>query len=491
MDDLKSKSFRALNWDLFERFSKHGIRFIISIFLARLLEPEEFGLVGMVTVFTSLSNSFIDFGFGNALIHKKDPNEVQYSTIFYINFAVGGLLTFLMFISAEYIGAFYGNPTVSSIAKAISITFLINAINIVQRAQITKSLEFYLFTRANLTALILSGIIGITMAFTGFGVWSLVAQTIASGIITTAVIWYDSDWRPKLLFSLREIKDLWDYGQKELANGLISAFFNKADVIIIGKALSASILGFYFRAKSMEDMVVEYSSKSLMKVFFPVISTIQDDKKRVVRIFKKSLSIIGLITFGLLGLLYVTAEDLIVVLFSDKWLPSVRMYQILILGGYGYPINSLLVNVFKGLGYPGLNLKLGIFRKSLKGVCFVIAWFYGIYPFLWAWITISAISTQLNMYYVKKLIGVSVWQHYKIILPYFFGALGSALLVYQTIGYLDIARIFTLALSGLVYLALYLSYNKLIDSKALNLILKSDQFKKVSKRVKGFFRKRG
>ncbi|KYJ86993.1 hypothetical protein AS592_00345, partial [Sulfurovum riftiae] len=386
----------------------HGMGFIVTIFLARLLEPAEFGLIAMVMVIIGIAQVFTDVGLGSALIQRRRVLPVHYSSVFYFNIFIASILTLITFLSASWIGAFYNNNQLVSIAQVMSIAFLINAFSSVQATKLRKELNYTALTKANFTASLLSGIIGVFMALNDGGVWSLVTMTLSRGVIFNIYIWMVANWWPSLLFSFKALFQLWGFGFRIFLSGLLDAVFNKLDILIIGKLFTPATLGFFERAKSLDQMIVTYSSGSLMSVLFPVLSKIQNDLPRFQRIIIKALGVISFIVFLLLGMMYLISEELIVLLFSEKWIPSVEYFQLLLLSGFAYPISALLVNVLSSRGNSKAFLHLEIYKKIVFGVNLLVAFIWGIEGYLYGLVLASILAVYLNIIFASREIHLAI-----------------------------------------------------------------------------------
>jgi teichuronic acid exporter len=420
LENLKQKTYKAFTWDLIGRFGNQGIGFIISIFLARLLEPSDFGTLAMVTVVIGISAILQDFGLGSAIIQRKDVRDAHYGSIFYLNISIGLALTLLLFFSAGFIAAFYNRPDLKPIAQAISFTFLINSFCNVQRLYLKKNLIFGIIVRANITAIIVGGSIGIIMAFKGMGIWSLVAQQLISSITNNVYIYLANKWKPKLIFEWKALKELWGFGINMYLSGILDTIFRNLDSIVIGKLFSAQTLGFYYRANSLNSLVNSYTSGSLMSVLYPVLSKISENKEQYKHVINKAFHMLNFVTFGLLGILYLTAQDVIIVLFSAKWLPAVGYYKILILGGFIYPFSALLVNILSSNGNSKAFLRLEIYKKIVIGLNFIIGFWFGLEGFLYGMVIAYSIALILNIYFAAREMQLSSIWFYRIIYPYFF-----------------------------------------------------------------------
>ena len=420
MSSLKQKSYKAFGWDFIGRIGNQGIGFIISIILARLLTPADFGLLAMVTVVIGVSNIFSDVGLGSALIQRKDVNDEHYGSVFYFNLFVGFTLAITLFLCSDLIAKFYNRPEIKPLCQVMSLTFIVNSFGNVRRLWLYKNINYKIPTQSALMGIIVGGTIGVIMAFKGYGVWSLVAQSIMSGVVNNSYLYFATKWKPKFIFRLRALKELWKYGFNMFLSGIIETLSNQVDKLIIGKLFSPTDLGFYFRAKSLDTLVSTYTSGTLMSVLFPVLSNIQDDHQRFKNVVYRTFHLLNFATFFLLGILLLCAKDIIVILFSSKWLPCVEYYQILVLGGFIFPFSSLLVNILSSKGNSKAFLRLEIFKKIPVAIVFIVGFWYGINGFLIGLVISSYIGLFLNIYFAAKEMNVQGSWFYKIIWKYFF-----------------------------------------------------------------------
>ena len=458
VSQLKKKATSAVIWNLSGTLLKQGVTFVISIFLARLLSPEDFGLVGMATVFIALTQSFTDFGMTSGLIQKKDPSEVQYNTVFYINIGISLVLMFLVIIFSGHIANYYNNPQVGSIARFVSYSFVLNAINGVQLAQLTKALANKVKTLSSLYSALATGVVGIFLAYVGYGVWSLVYATLVGSIVSTIYIWRNSSWRPKALFDFAEVKPLLNFGSKMFASGLLDTIYSKLDVLIIGKMFSPATLGYYFRSVSLNQLVTKYTSGALQGVFFPVVSHLQDDREAQLRVISKSLHVISFLTFFLMGFLYLNATEIFVILFTEKWMVAVDYFKIMVFYSYAYPVSVILVNILSGNGHSGKFLKLEIWKKIVGLVAIAIGFYFGISGFLWGSVASSTAAVLINMVYVRKVIEWPVLKQIGVVFQYSLLSLFVTVLLVLLfdLSYLNVWASFALktAMYAVAYIAL-------------------------------------
>ena len=462
--DLKSKSINGVAWNFIGKIATHVVTFIVSIFLARLLSLEDFGLVAMAMVFISIAQVFMDFGLTTALIQKKNPTEIQVNTIFYVNMILAVILMSLTMAGAGFIERFYNNPEVGSIARIVAFLFLIYGLNGVQRAILTKELKIKTLTLSNLSGAFVQGVSGILLALNDYGAWSLVYSNLLGSVTASIFLWFQSSWRPKFMFRLSEIKELFNFGYKMFFVRLLDTIYVKLDELIIGKMFSADTLGSYNRAKSFNHMIVSYTSDSLSGVFFPVISHLQDDIERVKNVVKKSLETVSFLVFGITGLLYLDAESLIVLLFSEKWEISVEYFKILAFAAYGFPVSVILVNVLMGLGHSGAFLKLDIWKKAVGLSGMAIGFLWGIYGYLWALVMVNIIAVTLNMWFVGRFIQLNLQTQWTILLKYAIQAFVCALIVWLLNQYLSHNLWLFLVVNTIVFSSLYFLTNLLLKT---------------------------
>ena len=344
-DSSKSKAVNGIVWTLVERMSIQVCQFVIGIILARLLMPEDYGIIGMLAIFMALAQSLLDSGFNRALIQKKDRNDVDYSTVFYFNIVISVLIYLVFFIASPYIAKFYNTPELNDVTKVVSIAVIINALSLVQTAKLTIELNFRLQSIASIISTVLSGLIGIVMAYAGYGVWALVAQSLSSAGIRTMVLWFTSHWKPILVFSTSSFKQLFSFGSKLLVGDVIHTIYTNMYTLVIGKAFKLADVGYYNRANGYASLPFSVVGQVVNKVMFPLLSEKQDDNEALVRAYSKmfrlSLFLYAPLMFGLCAL----AKPLVVVLIGEKWLGCVALLQVLSIGYVFAPMNSLNLNL--------------------------------------------------------------------------------------------------------------------------------------------------
>lgn len=455
-DNLKSQTIKALGWSFAEAIGLRGVQFIIGIILARLLLPEQFGLIGMLTVFIAVAQTFLDSGFGSALIQKKTITEKDTNSIFYFNILVGFAAAACLSGISPWVANFYRQPTLERLLQVMSLIPVINAFGLVQGVLLTRMIDFKTQTKVSLIASTLSGAIGIGMAWYGYGVWSLVGQQITSAVFQVILLWLFNRWRPAWLFSMQSLREMFGFGSKLLASGLLNTIFENIYLIVIGKLFSAADLGYFTRANTLQQVPSRTLSGMIARVAFPVFSSIQEDRNRVKRGMKKALTTLVLINFPLMIGLAVVARPLVLVLLTEKWLPCVPYLQLLSLVGLIFPLHLINLNVLQAMGRSDLFLRLEIIKKVLVALNIAITWRWGIMVMIIGQIVTSIVSYYLNAYYNKALLSYSIWEQIGDLYPYLLNALlmGGAiyLLIYLPITSPMLLLICQVVIGGIVYM---------------------------------------
>lgn len=470
-DNLKQQGTKAFIWDFFGKMATHGMGFIVTIFLARLLEPSDFGLIAMIMVIIGIASVFTDVGLGAALIQRRRVRPIHYSSVFYFNVFIGSLLTIITYFSATWISEFYNNKELLPLTQVMSLSFLINAFSSVQSTRLRKELNYALLTKVGLISSLVSGGVGISLALLGFGVWSLVVQTLSAGIIYNILIWTAGHWKPSLEFSWKALTQLWGFGFRMFLSGMLDAIFTRLDFLIIGKLFPPETLGYFQRAKSLNGMVVRYSSGSLMAVLFPVLSKVQNDLPRFQNIIMKSLGIISFVVFLLLGGLYLISEELIILLFSDKWLPSVSFFKILVLSGFAYPISALLVNVLSSRGNSKAFLRLEIYKKLIASVNFMVLYFWGIEAFLYGLVVQATLGVSLNILFASREIILPFFSFVQPIVTQMAIAIVAVILTLFIIQNIELLGILMLMIKGSLFTLLYVLSNYILKTNSFEYFL--------------------
>lgn len=419
MKGLREKAIKGVSWSFVDNIANAGITFIVGIILARILSPAEFGLIGMITIFIAVSNSIVDSGFSSALIRKVDPKEVDYNTVFYFNLCLGIGLYLILFYSAPAISRFFKEPSLISITRVMGTILIINAFGIVQRSLLVKEVDFKTQTNISLIASIISGIVGITMALKGFGVWSLVAQQILRQLLNSIFLWVFNKWRPALEFSKDSFQELFGFGSKLLISGLMDTIYNNIYFLIIGKYYSAVQLGQYTRAEQFNSIFSSNLTSLVQRVSYPVLCSIQDDDERLKLTYRRVIKATMLVAFACMLGLAAIAKPLILITIGAKWLPAVAYLQIICFAGMLQPLHAINLNMLMVKGRSDLFLRLEIIKKFISVIPICLGIFYGIEFMLWGSVFLSFAGYLLNSYYSARLINYSTWAQIKDIYPTF------------------------------------------------------------------------
>ena len=439
---IKQKTVSGLLWSFIDQFANLGITFIVGIILARLLSPREFGLIGMITVFIAISQSFLDSGFSSALIRKKDCTQTDFSTVFFFNLVIGFLCYVILFFSAPSIALFFKEPELKAILQVLGILLVINSLTLIHSTILTKRVDFKLQARISVIASVGSGIIALLAANAGYGVWSLVIQQLCRQLLNSAFLWIWNRWKPTLVFSKQSFRELFGFGSKLLISGLIDTIYRNIYSLIIGKFFSAQELGYYSRASGFKDLPSKNLNGIINRVSYPVLVTMQDDIPRLRKNYQKLIRSIMFITFILMLGMAAVAEPMIIALIGEKWRQSVIYLQMLCFVGMFYPLHSLNLNMLNVRGRSDLFLKLEIIKKIFAIPVIVVGIFWGIKIMIAGMIVNTVIAYYLNSYWSGRLIGYSQKQQVSDILPGFGLASIMAALVFGIGFLLPLAPIF-------------------------------------------------
>ena len=362
-ESLKQKTAKGVLWSAVEQFSVQIIQFVLGLIMARILSPHDYGLVGMILVFTSIAETFVNSGFSNALIRKQNKTEVDYSTAFYFNIVVGLVAYFILFFLSPFIARFYNEPLLELLTKAISINVFINSLGIVQRARYSIKVDFKTQAKATTTSVLISGIIGIWMAYSGYGVWAIVWQSVIRNALNVLLLWIFAKWLPQLQFSWHSFCEMWSFGYKLLLSGLLDTIYRDIYQLIIGKVFSAQDLGNYTRAKQFANFPSANFTGIIGRVTYPILSSIQDDDARLEHVYRKYLRLSAFIVFPLMVGLSALAEPLIISILTEKWRAAIILLQVICFGMMWYPIHAINLNLLQVKGRSDLFLKLEIYKK--------------------------------------------------------------------------------------------------------------------------------
>lgn len=412
-ESLKNKTVKGVGWSAIDTIANYGISFLVGLILARLLTPEDYGLIGIITAFVMVSNNIVDGGFFNALVRKPDANDSDFSTIFYLNLVISLLLTVILFLGAPLIASFFQLRELEPLTKALSVVVVINAFSIVPKSILTIQIDFKTQTKVSLISSTTSGVVGIGMALMGFGVWALVGQQISRQLLNTFFLWIYNRWIPQLRFSSKSFRELFGFGWKIMISNLLDSIWKEINQIVIGKCYSATVLGQYTRATQFSSIFSTVLTTVIQRVSYPVLSTIQDETERMVVAYRRVIKMSMLITFiPMIGLVAV-AKPMVLVLVGEQWLPCVPYLQLLCFSLMLYPLHSINLNMLQILGRSDIYLYLEIIKKILALGPIILGIFVSVYWLLIGNIIVGFISYFLNTAYSGKMLNYSSWAQLK------------------------------------------------------------------------------
>lgn len=417
-NNLKRKAISGTVWSGIHRFGMVLLNFISGIVLARLLTPHDYGVIGMLTIFLAVCNTFIDGGFGSALIQKKNPTDIDYSTILFWNLGLSVFLYFVLFVCAPFIAKFYNMPLLSTVLRVQGLVLIFNAARIVQRSQLRKKLLFKKVAIINVSSNIIALLVTILLAIKGWGVWSLVAQQLLLALLTSIFYWIFSKWKPVMMFSVGSFKELFSFGGFILLSNLFNTICNNLEGLLIGKVYNSSTLGYYTKARRTEMISSTFISGLLNQVVYPVFSEVQNDKSRLISVLRKFITTSAFITFPLMLLLLLLAKPLFIFLYSERWLDSVPYFQLLCFGGIAICLQDINYYAVAAIGKSKEMLRWTIVKR-LFGISMLIVglWLYGIYG-----VVIGMTISSWFVYFVNggmsaKYVGYKFSQQFKDLAP--------------------------------------------------------------------------
>lgn len=452
---LKDKTVKGTVWTALESVLRYGVSFVVGIILARLLSPDDYGLIGILTIFIAIFEIIIDGGFVNALIRKQNAKEIDYTTVFWTNLILSVVMGGLLFASSGLIAKFFEREELVSLMRGMCWIVVINALSLVQKARLTKALDFKTQTKVTIVAAVLSGVLGIWMAYTGYGVWALVVQQLSNAGIATLMYWLANNWWPKLQFSIVSFQEMWNFGWKLMLSGVFNSLSTQLHSVVIGKVFNPALLGQYTRAYQFGSIFSGNLTNVVQRVSFPVLSTIQNDPIRLKEAYKRVIKLTVFPTFVLMLFLSAIAQPLITILIGEKWILASYMLQIICFSMMLHPLQALNLNAIQVMGRSDLTLKINIIKNLLIVLPVIVGLLTTIYWMLVADVVRSFICYYLNAYYSKTLLNYSIKEQINDILPSLYVGLGVAVPVYL-IGFVNMSTFLLLSIQILISMILFL-----------------------------------
>ena len=451
----KGKVISNFIWRFAERCGAQLVSFVVSIVLARLLEPSVYGTVALVTVFTTILQVFIDSGLGTALIQKKNADDLDYSSVFYFNFVVCIILYLGMFIAAPYIAKFYGNMSLIPVIRVISLTLIISGVKNIQQAYVSSNMWFKRFFFSTIGGTIVSAFVGIFMAYIGMGVWALVAQQLSNAMIDTMILWITVKWRPKAVFSWERLKSLLAYGWKLLVAVLLDTVYNNLRNLVIGKMYSSADLAFYNQGDKFPKIIVTNINTSIDSVLLPTMSSEQDNKARVKEMTRRAIKTSTYIMAPLMMGLAFCAKTVVELVLTQKWLPCVPFLQIFCITYMFYPVHTANLNAIKAMGRSDIFLKLEIIKKIVGMSLLLSTMWFGVMAMAYSLLVSCVLSQIINSWPNKQLLGYGYLEQLRDLIPGVILAVIMGICVYF-IGYINLPNIIVLIIQVIVGATIYI-----------------------------------
>lgn len=467
-----SRIIYGLLWKFIERTNIQIVSFVVSIILARILEPTDYGNVAIVMVFISLASVIVDGGLNSALIQKKDSDVVDFSTIFYSTLVLSALVYSTLFIVAPWIGKFYGNLELVKIIRVLGITIFCGALNSIQNAYSSKKLLFKKQFCCSFLGVVISGIVGILLALSGAGLWALVFQYLSLSLITMIAMWLTVNWRPKLVFSKKSFNSLFNYGWKIFFTNMITSLFENVRSLIIGKVYNSANLAFFDRGKSVPSIVMDNVNASIQSVMFPVLSERQDNIYDIQNLMRKSIRMSSYIIFPLLIGLLVIAEPLIVVLLTEKWLGAVPYVRIFCVALILMPIQNINIVAIKAIGDSAIILKLEAIKKIIEIIILIISITISVQAIAWGVVICNCVSLFINLYPAKRMFGYGYLQQFAdAAMPLVLATVMGGIVF--LLKYLPIGSVLLLFLSILIGFVVYVTFSIITRNSSFYYIIAS------------------
>ena len=476
---LKDKTVKGVAWSSIDNVVQFSVTFVVSIVLARLLSPDNYGLIGIITIFTAICQTLINGGFTSALIRKKDATDDDYNTVFIVNLVMSILLYGLIYVCSPLIAEFFKREELIALTRVSSLGMIIGALAIVQQTRLTKRIDFKTQTKITFIASIASGVIGIIMALLGFGVWALVAQTLSIQAFRTILLWFYNKWIPQIRFSNVSFHELFEFGWKMMVSGVLDTVWKELYQVVVGKFYSPATLGQYTRAKQFSRLFSSNLTNVIQRVTYPVLSNIQNDKERMVLAYRRIIKVTMFVTAISMFFLGAISEPLLYCLIGPKWHEAATYLPLICITGSFYPLHAINLNMLQVQGRSDLFLGLEIVKKIIGILPLSVCFMYGVMPMLYVSVMTSIIAFLLNSYFPGKLLGYSSWMQIKDIAPSYGLATLVALSVFF-LKYLPISYWMVLPIQIILGCAILLC----VSQKT-----KMEEYMEIKKMVESYFKK--
>ena len=434
---LRARTVSGIFWTFLEQFSKRGISLLVTLLLARLLLPEDFGLLAMISVFVTIASSLMDSGIKQAVIRKKKVDQKDLDTAFYTNVALGLMAYLILFFFAPLIASFYDEERITLLIRVAGLVVVINSFHIIQSAVLTRNLNFRIQLKASIPASFVSGLAAVFVAYHGGGVWALITQLLLSSLLLATFLWWLQNWRPSLSFDYSVLKELYSFGYKLFLASFLSLVAKNIYVLVIASLFGAAVAGLYYFAHRIKELVIDQLVRAIQKVTYPALSKLQDEDERLKEGYRKVLTVTTFVLFPCITMMAALASPIFEIAFPDRWNPAIPYLQIMCIASLLYPLHAINLNILKVKGRSDLYLGISVFKKVMTFSILFASYRFGVVGILIGQIFLGVLAYLPNSYYSDKLINYSAVEQFKDFFPAF---------------------IMSSSVSGVVFLAVQLSY---------------------------------
>lgn len=480
-ENMKSKVLSGLFWKVMENGGVQGVQFVVSIVLARLLSPDEYGIISLITIFITIANVFVQSGFNTALIQKKEADELDFCSVFYLSLGVAAILYAILFVGAPAIGAFYEKPELSPVLRVLALILFFGAFTSVQTALVSRQMQFRKLFFSSLGAVVVSGVLGIAAAGLGAGVWALVLQQLSYQLMCGVILWFTVRWRPHLKFSLERVKTLFSFGWKLLCSSLIDTVYNNIYGLIIGKVYNSEMLAHYDKGNQFPMLLVNNLNGAIQSVMLPALSSSQDEKERMKALVRRSIATSSFLVVPMMAGLMAVAEPMISLLLTDKWLPCVPFLRLMCISYAFWPIHTANLQAINAMGRSDVFLKLEVIKKVIGVAALAISVPFGVFVMVALKPVVSLISTFVNAWPNQMLLGYHLKEQWADLLPSFALSAVMGIVVYG-IQFFGMSPLLTLCIQVFAGIAIY---------AILAWVFKVETFRYLLETAFGFLKKRG
>jgi teichuronic acid exporter len=472
IDSLKSTAAKGIIWSAVDKFAVQIGQFAVSIVLARILLPEDFGLLGMLAIFIALSQTFIESGMGLGLIQRQDRTDVDFSTVFVFNLAISSLFYLLLFFSAPFIASYFNQPQLIDLARVLGLSLFISSLAIVQRTKLTIAINFKAIAKTNVIGVIIGGIAGIVAAMYGFGVWSLVIQTLLGSFASTGSLWFFSHWTPSIAFSRNSFRNLFGFGSKLLLSGLYAQLLTNVYNICIGKYYPISSLGYYTRAKGFADISAGTITSILQQATFPILAAVQNDKEKLVSVYSRMIRMSSFFIIPMMTLIALLAKPIVILLLTEKWVAVIPLLQWMVFARIFFPMSAINMNLLNAIGRSDLFLKIDLSKLPLTVIAMIVTIPLGVKAMIIGHVVTSGVAFFINAYLPGKYYGYGAISQLKDMIPVIFATIGMSIVVFFMTYFID-SLLLQLIIGSLLAMVSYVSFCWLLKLEELAQVKKA------------------